>query len=129
MLIGSISTASQRATRPIRRSCTRIGDAGFILACSSSVARWLARFIDVRNSRVLMPQLAGQSLHHRRHALIGLSAPAESRRNFHFMCGCLRHGRPDSISALIPRPPWSRLGVYMVARSNALFVLAPKSMV
>ena len=108
----------------------RIGDAGFILGMF--FIAWMCgslRFIDVTGFRARARcHIAGKSLHHGGDVASFVGACGKSAQLPLYVWLPDAMEGPTPVSALIHAATMVTAGVYMVARSNALFVLAPSSM-
>jgi len=108
----------------------RIGDAGFILGMF--FIAWMSgslRFIDVTHfARVNAATLLGNPYITAATLLLFVGACGKSAQLPLYVWLPDAMEGPTPVSALIHAATMVTAGVYMVARSNALFVLAPKSM-
>jgi NADH-quinone oxidoreductase subunit L len=108
----------------------RIGDAGFILGMF--FIAWMAgslRFIDVTHfARTNTATLLGNPYITAATLLLFVGACGKSAQIPLYVWLPDAMEGPTPVSALIHAATMVTAGVYMVARSNALFVLAPKSM-
>jgi NADH-quinone oxidoreductase subunit L len=107
----------------------RIGDAGFILGMF--FIAWLCgslRFIDVTRFAHEHASLMGNGIITAATLLLFVGACGKSAQLPLYVWLPDAMEGPTPVSALIHAATMVTAGVYMVARSNALFVLAPKSM-
>ena len=107
----------------------RIGDAGFLLGMFT-ISWYLGslRFTDVNAHGAQRPLCDRRSDHHRGHLVLFVGACGKSAQLPLYIWLPDAMEGPTPVSALIHAATMVTAGVYMVARSNALFVLAPTSM-
>jgi len=107
----------------------RIGDAGFILGMFF-IAWYFGslRFVDVNAAARSGHFAIGDPIITAATLLLFVGACGKSAQLPLYVWLPDAMEGPTPVSALIPAPPTVTAGVYMVARSNALFVLAPTSM-